>query len=272
MLCCTTKPPPYSGRSASLGAGLGAGDLALNFGTQYLMPARRWEGIFWNQRRASAPVPGLVPVVDIALHVVAGQQRIDPIEAADNRFVFCLPADTADIRIVSHAAVSRIRLRDDDDCRDLPATRRDSSNLMSPASMTALTDGNAVRSRPRCHMPHKSRSSGWPTAPPPTDPPARVPRHHAQPPDRNAPMPGPPSRPLDRIRAVVETRHADHPSDTASYAEDWRKLWGLHPWSRHHRRTGRSRACAPRRAHPSFRKAATPRWSAARCRRRTDRN
>ncbi len=158
-------------RSAALGKGLGPGDLALNFGTQYLMPARRWAGIFWNQRRAAAPVPGLVAVADVGLHVMAGTRRIDPIEAADNRHVFCLPPDTAELRIVSNGgvAVSRIRLRADDACHDIAVAAQDRAAGWLDAArvgpMTARwTDGNAAVPIPPAlrHMPQLEIEIVWP--------------------------------------------------------------------------------------------------------------
>ncbi len=172
-------------RSVALSKGLGPGDLALNFGTQYLLSARRWAGIFWNQRRCAAPLPALTGIGDPGLHVVIDGRRFDPIEAADNRHVFCIPPDTPTIRIASvpgaaragawngrmrSVAVSRIRLRSDDDCRDLridtasPDAGWLDMDRVGPMS-ARWTDGNAAIAIPAemRHIPQLEVEIVWPS-------------------------------------------------------------------------------------------------------------
>ncbi|MGE0415285.1 MAG: glycosyltransferase family 2 protein [Acetobacteraceae bacterium] len=175
-------------RSASLAHGLGDGDLALNFGTQYLMSARRWQGIFWNQRRCAAPLAALTGIGDPDLHVVIGGARFDAIEAADNRHVFCIPPDTAEITVASvpgiaqaglcnghprSVAVSRIRLRADDDFHDLPIEKAAADagwldmDRVGPMS-ARWTDGRATIAIPPKlrHIPQLEVEIVWPTCRP----------------------------------------------------------------------------------------------------------
>jgi hypothetical protein len=99
-------------RNGQLAKGLKPGDIALNYGSQYLLAERELRAKFAHQRRSAAPIPGLAAQVIPVLQLEVGGRRLDPIQAADNRYSFVLPRRVSRFVILAPGgvAVTRIRL------------------------------------------------------------------------------------------------------------------------------------------------------------------